>query len=193
MAPGAVDRIAPRSTISQRHPVFADPRPGGGSLQHAMPRVTGCESTPDDSVLCTDAAAPEAARRAGARLIPRSADHDSWGSRRRLVGQEERCRRCGASSKLSDALRRAAYATATAACQGFRTASRTLCDAPHRLGAHLGPKILVSRLVGSWSALLRITPVIALPGLAATAEPATRRGCQAAADSGVKFTQILYK
>ncbi len=34
------------------------------------------------------------------------------------------------SSKLSDALRRAAYATATAACQGFRTASRTLCDAP---------------------------------------------------------------
>ncbi len=97
MAPGAVDRIAPRSTISQRHPVFADPRPGGGPLQHAMPRVTGCESTPDDSVLCTHAAAPEAARRAGARL--------------------------------------------------------------------------------------GITPVIALPGLAATAEPAARRGRQVAADS----------
>ncbi len=70
MAPGAVDRIAPRSTISQRPPVFADPRPGGGPLQHAMPRVTGCESTPDDSVLGTPAAAPEAARRAGARLVP---------------------------------------------------------------------------------------------------------------------------
>ncbi len=33
-----------------------------------MPRVTGCESTPDESVLCTHAAAAEAARRAGARL-----------------------------------------------------------------------------------------------------------------------------
>ena len=37
--------------------------------------------------------------------------------------------RRSASSRLSDALRRAATATGTAAYQGFRTASRTLHDA----------------------------------------------------------------
>ncbi len=69
--------------------------------------------------------------------------------RRRLVGEEERCRRCGASSKLFDALRRAAYATGTAAYQGFRTASRTLCDALRRHSARSWPKTLVIRLYGS--------------------------------------------
>ncbi len=48
-----------------------------------------------------------------------------------------------------DALRRAAYATATAAYQGFRAASRTLCGAPHRHSARSWPKTLVSRLYGS--------------------------------------------
>jgi len=37
----------------------------------------------------------------------------------------------------------------TAAYQGFRTASRTLCDAPHRHSARSWPKTLVSRLYGS--------------------------------------------
>ncbi len=45
--------------------------------------------------------------------------------------------------------RRAAYATGTAAYQGFRTVSRTLCDAPHRHSARSWPKTLVSRLYGS--------------------------------------------
>ena len=35
-----------------------------------MRRATGCESTPDDSLLCTHAAVPEATRRAGAPLVP---------------------------------------------------------------------------------------------------------------------------
>ncbi len=35
-----------------------------------MRRPTGCESTPDDSVLCTHLAAPEAARRAATPLVP---------------------------------------------------------------------------------------------------------------------------
>ena len=42
-----------------------------------------------------------------------------------------------------------AYATGTAAYQGFRTASRTLRDAPHRHSAPSWPKTLVSRLYGS--------------------------------------------
>ena len=66
-----------------------------------------------------------------------------------LSGRRKVAGDAGAWSKLFDALRRTAYATATAAYQGFRTASRTLCDAPHRLGARLGAKTLVSRLVGS--------------------------------------------
>ena len=64
--------------------------------------------------------------------------------------------RCGASSSRSDALRRAAYATRGAACRGFRAASRTLRDAPHRHGARSLPKTSASRLYESLLALLGI-------------------------------------
>ena len=50
-----------------------------------------------------------------------------------------------ASSRLSDALRRAAWTTGTAAFQGFRTSSRTPCDAPHRRDARSWPTTLESR------------------------------------------------
>ena len=39
----------------------------------------------------------------------------------------------------TDALRRAAWTTGTADFQGFRTSSRTPCDAPHRRDARLRP------------------------------------------------------
>ena len=61
-----------------------------------------------------------------------------------------------ASSRFSDALRRAAWTTGTAAFQGFRTSSRTPCDAPHRRDARSWPKTLESRPYGSLSPLLGI-------------------------------------
>ncbi len=52
---------------------------------------------------------------------------------------------------------RFARATGTAASQGFRTASRTACDAPHRRAMRSWPKTLGNRLYGSLSALLGIS------------------------------------
>ena len=65
----------------------------------------------------------------------------AWGTARRAAYEDRRLaeedgrRRCGASAKPSDALRRVAGATGTAACQGFRTASRAASDVPHRYAA----------------------------------------------------------
>ncbi len=54
----------------------------------------------------------------------------------RRFGHSHFALRCdvGTSSRPSDARRRVAGATGTAACQGFRTASRTAPDALHRTG-----------------------------------------------------------
>ena len=71
-------------------------------------------------------------------------------------GRREAAGDAFASSRFSDALRRAAWTTGTAAFQGFRTSSRTLCDAPHRRAARLRPKTLESRPYGSLSSLLGI-------------------------------------
>ena len=73
-------------------------------------------------------------------------------------GRREAAGDAFASSRLSDALRRAAWTTGTAAFQGFRTSSRTPCDAPHRRDVRLRPKTLESRPYGSLSPLLGITP-----------------------------------
>ncbi len=85
-------------------------------------------------------------------------------------------RRCGASARLADALRRFAHATGSAAAprfsaKGFRAASRAASDAPHRratrflpktfgrkpLAENLWPKTLGSRLHGSISRAVGIT------------------------------------
>ena len=59
---------------------------------------------------------------------------------------------------LSDARRRFARPTGTAVSQGFRTASRRACDAPHRRTTRSWPKALGNRLYGSLPTLLGIKP-----------------------------------
>jgi len=77
----------------------------------------------------------------------------------RPVEQEETRRRCGVSASVFDALRRAAWATGTAVYQGFRTASRTAPDTPHRHAIRSLPKTLVYRPYGSLLLLFGITPI----------------------------------
>ena len=71
-------------------------------------------------------------------------------------GRREAAGDAFASSRFSDALRRAAWTTGTAAFQGFRTSSRTLCDAPHRRAArtlkaeNLGKPSLWVSIIAPW-------------------------------------------
>ncbi len=60
-------------------------------------------------------------------MTPRDRAGDPSGHR---AGSREAAGDAGASSRFSDALRRFACPTGTAAYQGFRTASRMACDAP---------------------------------------------------------------
>ncbi len=86
-----------------------------------------------------------------APLIPKILDNDPWRSGRRPAGKEGSRGRCGTSSRLSDALRRFACPTGTAASQGFRAASRMASDAPHRHATRSWPKALGNRLYESLS------------------------------------------
>ena len=79
-------------------------------------------------------------------------------------GRREAAGDAGASSRLSDARRRIACPTGTAASQGFRTAhgfetGRMACDVPHRYATRSWPKALGNRLYESLSTLLGINPV----------------------------------